>query len=329
MVEKPRVLGYGSALIDAIAHVDDAFLAAINAQKGGTVSIDAATLARFRNLANVHEYLSPGGACANTLVALARLGQPAALMANLGDDQDGHTFLEAMKLAGVNTSNCHQHPGHKTGTCVTFVTPDAERTMRSFLGDESSVPPTIFKPEDFNGFSHFFVEGYTFRHEALMRHLLKSARQANLTICLDLNSPEVTAEHHPVVKELLTDFVDVVFANKLEAKAFAQCDDIYVALGRLAQCCSVAVVKLGVDGCIIKETGKHPVHVPAFPANALDTTGAGDFWAGGFLFSWLRGDSLETAAKIGAKVAAEIVQINGTQLPESTWDKLKEQFRNF
>lgn len=325
----PRLLGYGSAVVDILATVDDAFLRTIPGDKGGTVLITPETMRDILSRLPVPPARLPGGAAPNTLVGYARLlDGHAGLLAIIGDDDNGRLFRQHLADAQVDDSRCRIAPQGATGAVLALITPDAERTMRTNLGVNADITPDTFTTDDFSGYSHFLLEGYTFRMPGIGEALARTAARAGLSLCLDFNAQEVASQYRGTLDTILRQHVDIVFANEHEAAAFCETDDEHLALERLAERCELAIVKLGARGCLLKHHGEPPIHVPACTVpHTVDTTGAGDSFAAGFLAAWLNGHTLRDAAECGAHVAAEIVQVMGAQLPPETWTKLKQTLK--
>ena len=324
----PSLLGFGSALVDVLADVDEGFLRSVPGDKGGTRLVSPADMdALLRRLPSTPVIL-PGGAARNTLAAFARLGGHAAMLAVTGDDPRGRLYRQSLRDDGVSDAHCRlAAPGHPTGTVLSLITPDAERTMRTNLGANLDVSTDTFNHADFQGFTHFLLEGYAFRQDGIAADLARKAHDAGLTVCLDCNAPEVVTAYHDELREVLTRHVAVVFANELEAAAFAGSDRPTDALRAFLECCDLAAVKLGRHGCLLQRRGDEmPLRIPAFAVETpRDTTGAGDFWAAGFLAALLAGHPLAAAGRFGARVAAEVVQVVGTALPPAIWSRLRDE----
>lgn len=318
----PLVLGFGSALLDQLAHVPESFVQALPGQKGGMVLIDDVERRRLQASLAVTPQVAPGGSAANTIVGLARLGMPTRLLAKIGADAAGEAYREHLARAGVEVTALKRTAARPTGTCLSFITPDGERTMRTFLGAAATLAVEDIGAADVVGCTHLMAEGYMLYNRPLMELVLRTAREAGCRVCLDLASPEVVRAATDVLPALLRQSVEMVFANEAEAAAFAGTSDPGVALDALAQLCPLAAVKLGPEGALLRH-GDETVHVPAEKVTACDTTGAGDLWAAGFLYGYLHGCSLGVSGRMGAAVAAEVVRVIGAALPEATWMRLR------
>ncbi len=321
------IIGVGSALVDRLAFVPESFLAGIRGGKGGMELVDFAELSSLlASLPGTPEN-APGGSAANTVMGLARLGAPAGLLAKVGRDGDGDFYLQAARDTGLATTACKRTAAQPTGQCLSLITPDGERTMRTFLGAAGSLAPEEISPADFAGAALVHIEGYLLFNPDLLLRVLAAAKQAGAKIALDLAAPEVVQAAGPQLATLLADWVDIVFANETEATTFAGTPEDSQALRQLAALTELAVVKRGPRGALVRR-GHEEVDVPAWPIRQLvDTTGAGDAWAAGFLFGLGDGMTLAQAGRAGAIVAAEVVQTTGASLPAATWNKLRAEIK--
>jgi sugar/nucleoside kinase (ribokinase family) len=321
---KFKLIGVGSPIIDVLARVPEDFLKVVGGEKGGMVLTDAETIGKWMAQLPDPFAEAPGGSAGNTIFAAARLGLRTTFVGKVGNDAGGTFYRERLSALGGDASR------FKVGTvpngrCLSLITPDSERTLRTDLGAAATLHPEEITPADFVGCSHAHVEGYLLFNPDLMLAVLRSAREANCTISLDLASFEVVKAARGMLPGLLKEFVHLVFANEEEAAAF--CGDGGTAADHaveLAQYCDVAAVKVGSKGAWLAR-GTEAVHCPALSGiKAVDTTGAGDYWAAGFLTAWLHGKPLETCAAWGARLGAEIVQVIGAELPGETWEMVRK-----
>jgi sugar/nucleoside kinase (ribokinase family) len=315
------VVGIGSALVDELVFVDDRFVSSFAGSKGGTELISIEELQRLRSAFHNVPNRVPGGSAANTIFALAALGMPTTLITKIGDDEAGRFYRNHTAAAGVNTAAFKVHNRQKTGTCVSMITPDSQRTMRTFLGAAATMWPEEITNADFADCRHAHIEGYLLFNRDLIIQVLRQARENGCTVSLDLSAPEVVEASHDVLKDLLADYVDIVLANEDEAAAFCGTRDEDKCLKILSEYCPMAVVKLGARGAILQNRGRR-FQFPALKVRAIDTTGAGDLWAAGFLYGILNNSSIETAAAIGASAAAAVIQISGASLPTASWNHI-------
>ena len=310
--------------MDMLAHVDEPFLSTIHGAKGGTEQIDAATSSDIlQRLPQLPETL-PGGAAANTVIGLANLGTAAGFIGKVGEDANGDFYCNNLSSKGIRTDSVKRDAVLATGHCIALITPDSERTMRTFMGASAMLGPADLSPTDFQGHTHCLLEGYMLFNPELVLQACRLSHDAGLTVCMDVNSPEIIRKSRHLLPELLARHIDVLFANDVEAATLTGEDTPEACVQAIAECCSLAIVKLGRHGALIREHhSSETVKVPAFPVTAVDTTGAGDLWAAGFLHAWLHGASLLQAGTFGSHVAAEVVQVTGTTIPEDGWRRLK------
>lgn len=314
------LIGVGSPLVDLVLEVDDPFLAeVVGGGKGGMVPVELPEIVRLLECAGAEPLRSAGGAASNTTVGCAALGIDAAFIGSCGKDDYAAFYRDALTRRGC-AAHLLEHPEHATGRVLSLITPDAERTMRTYLGAAADLDPAAITAEQFAGARVVMLEGYTLFNHALTRAVARSATEAGCELALDLASFEVVAGNRPVIEELLDDHVDLVFANEDEARAWH--GDTHGALADLAGRCRVAVVKLGAEGAWIASGGEQH-HVGSEQVTAVDTTGAGDCWAAGFLAGYLRGLPLDRCGRLGAMAGAAVVQVAGAQLPEADWARLR------
>lgn len=320
--ETPRLLGFGAALLDEMIQVEEAFVAALPGKKGGARQVSASEMSSLLAALPDKPLRQLGGATANTIRAYVGMGGQAGMLTLVGDDEAGVYYQQAMRAAKVASEGIKVIAGGETGCCLSLVTPDSERTMRTRQGIAEQMKATDFTVADFQGYTHLFVEGYALYTPEIIQSILSSGQAAGLQIAYDAGSPELVAANRDLLRELLCKYVSIVFFNEEESAAFSDSRDANVGLQTLSQCCELAVVKAGKDGAYVSEAGNPAVHIPAFPAKALDTTGAGDFWAAGFLYGWLNGASLAESGAVAARLAAAVVEQVGTEMPVEFWRRL-------
>lgn len=324
MTDGSRVMGVGAALLDLLAFVPEHLLARVPGAKGGMELVDASTMTGLLGLLDAPPTCVPGGSAANTVVGLARLGVPARLLCKIGADANGARYRAELEAARVDTTSLKVSACEPTGQCLSLVTPDSQRTMRTCLGASQTLAPAEITAADFVGCTHAHVEGYLLFNRELMVHVLRTAKAAGCTVSLDLASPEVIQASRALLPGLIHDYVDMVFANEDEAATFAGVAQPVDALDRLSALCGLVAVKLGARGALVRR-GTETVAVPAKVVQAVDTTGAGDLWAAGFLQGVFAGASLAEAGRRASAVAAAVVQQLGAVMPEETWRRLEQE----
>ena len=322
MQSKPTLIGIGSPIVDAIALVDEAFVAQIDGDKGGMVLVDAPTISGLISSLPQAAIAAPGGSAGNTLFALARMGAATSFLGKTGNCIEGGFYRESFAKLGGDASR-FKIGEVPNGRCLSLVTPDGERTMRTDLGAAMTLAPEEISSADFAGCDHAHIEGYLLFNEALMRRVLESAKEAGCTVSLDLASFEVVNATKSILPDLLRDYVDIVFANEEEGTAYTGIEGDYPAMAvQLAELCDIAAVKVGAHGSYIAHAGKVEKIEPMHAAHVIDTTAAGDLWAAGFLYGWSQKRPLAECAKIGSILGAAVVQEQGSTLPEYVWQDI-------
>ena len=318
-----KVLGVGSPMLDLLLNVEESFIDSIEGEKGGMLLVAPEELdAILAKTGEKEPVKAPGGSAANTIFGLSHLGIQTALLGKTGADKEAEFYKKQYQDMGGDTSRIKVNNSVPTGRCLSLITPDSERTMRTDLGAAATMTPDDVTAADFAGCTHVHIEGYMLFNADLTCHILKLAKDAGCVISLDLASFEVVNAAKDLLQELLTDYVNIIFANEEEAAAFCGTDNPEKCLEMLSEYSNTVAVKVGKDGAYIKN-GNETVKVDAVLADAIDTTGAGDLWASGFLYGILTGKSTEEAGKSGSIVAAEVVQIMGAAIPEKAWGKIR------
>lgn len=312
-----ELIGVGSPLVDLLLEVDDEFLHKhVDGAKGGMELVDDEAIADIIKKQRKKPKQAPGGAAANTTVGCAQLGIRSAFIGSCGDDDYGNYFAEELSNHNCEARlvrNDTQHTGH----VLSMITPDAERTMRTTLGAAGMLHPNHFSADTFAGARVVMLEGYTLFNPELTRAIANAAKAAGCKLALDMASFEVVEANRAILDDLLINCVDIVFANEDEAGAWHE-QGIEAAIYDLAKHCELAVVKLGKEGAwICQDQERH--HVEADVVEAIDTTGAGDIWAAGFLAAYIRGLPLEVCGRVGSMSAAAVIQVIGAQTPRGGW----------
>ena len=317
----PELIGIGSPLVDLLLHVDDHFIERhVSGAKGGMELVGPEEIAALLEKSKKDPVRAAGGAASNTSVGCANLGIRTAFIGSIGADEYGAFYADTL-LAQACEPRLIAHGELPTGRVLSLVTPDSQRTMRTCLAAAAALDPAAITPEHFRGARVVMLEGYTLFNPDLTRAVAKAAKAAGCQLALDLASFEVVKFNRQVLDELLSGQVDLVFANEDEAKAWHP-DGTEAALADLASRTRVAVVKLGKDGALIQR-GQDRIPVAAELVTPIDTTGAGDCWAAGFLAGYLRGLSLDQCGVLGAKSGAAVVQVMGAQVPRDAWLNIK------
>jgi len=319
------LIGVGSPILDILARVEEDFLKEhVSGAKGGMELVDAAGIGQL--IAKIPGPLvqAPGGSAANSIVGAQCLGLRTSFLGKVGNDATAAMYEEGFHAHGTDTSR-FKKGAVSNARCLSLVTPDSQRTMRTDLGAAMTLQPEEVSVDDFAGCRHAHIEGYQLFNPLLMQKILASAKAADCTISLDLASFEVVKAVGEGLRDILKNYVDVVFANEDEASAFTGLKDDYEAMAlQLGALCDIAVVKMGKAGAWIAKDGNLTRVQPVWVEHAVDTTGAGDLWAGGFLYGWLKDLPLEECGKIGSLLGAEVVQVMGAAIPEPRWIEIRK-----
>ena len=207
-----------------------------------------------------------------------------------------------------------------TGRVIAMVTPDGERTFATCLGASIELSPDDIKPELFDNWDIFYIEGYLVANPDMLRKAISTAKDKGMKIAIDLASYNVVEESRDFLLELVNNYVDIVFANEQEALALTGMEP-EKALHYIAERCDIAVVKIGAKGAYIQR-GNEIVTIPPMKADVVDTTGAGDMWAAGFLAGLVKGENLQKCGMMGAIVAKNIIEVMGAKMDDERWDNI-------
>ena len=319
-----ELIGIGNPIMDLLAHVDDAFLHAhVAGAKGGMVLVDDQDIAALVAKLSTQLAVTPGGSAANAVLGATKLGLRTTFLGKIGGDVTASDYRTNFTAAGGDGSR-FKHAALPNGRCLSLVTPDGQRTMRTHLGAAMTLSPDEITAADFAGAKHAHIEGYLLFNPALADKVARTARAAGCTLSLELSSFEVVNVARDWILAQLKEGVDIVFANEDEARALFQQDATDDAYARqLAGFGGIAAVKIGKDGAWVAQGSALHRIAPVKAARVVDTTGAGDAWAGGFLYGHLRGMSLAGAGALGSALGAECVQHLGPAIPEMHWPRLR------
>ncbi|AQQ09183.1 putative sugar kinase YdjH [Sedimentisphaera cyanobacteriorum] len=327
-LEEKKIIGVGSPVMDLLAKVDDEFVSKHAGSKGGMELVEDMQIQTIVQNLQTEPAIAAGGSAANTIFALAKLEVAAAFLGKIGRDDTAKKYLDQFQKLKGDLSKFKYCDESATAKCLSLVTEDGQRTMRTCLGAAANMAVADIDVEDFKGYDHAHFEGYLLFNKDMAVSALKAAKQVGCSVSLDLGSFEVVKAAGGELSDILRDYVDIVFANEDEAEAFTGDPDLESALEDLGKLCDVAVVKLGAKGAmLLDETGKAVVGAGEAEV-VVDTTGAGDYWAAGFLYGYLNGLPLKECGELGSLIGAEVVQHLGADLPSERWQNVLEQFKN-
>lgn len=323
-----KILGVGSPLVDDLIHVDDTFLKEyVSGAKGGMEMVAYETISALENAYGKRPYRAPGGSAGNSIFALAKMGVSCAMLGKLGRDANGEFYKSEFKNMGGDDSFFIATDAAPTGCCLSIVTPDAERTMRSALGASLLLEKEEIEKTDFSSFDLVYIEGYML-FSPVFDTLLRKAKEAGCRIGFDLASFEVVGIFkEKLLSEVLPDYVDLLFANEEEASALLGKLSPEEMADRLSEICETVVVKSGVRGSIAVKGGEK-AFIPAFVVeHPVDTTAAGDLYAAGFIRGLAAGAPLSKCGAVGARISSEVVKVFGSVLGKEAWDKVFEEIK--
>lgn len=315
-----KIIGIGNALVDILLQLDnETMLQELKLAKGGMTLINTAEWEGINaRIGSLPKHRATGGSAANTVLALALLGDEPGLVGCIGQDELGAYLRQQAQDRHIDARFVQTSLG-RTGVATTFITPDGERTFATHLGAAAMLTPAMIQPATFDGYDVLHVEGYLVQDHSLMEHILHTAKAAGLQVSYDLASYNVVRDDHDFIVRMVTDYVDIIFANREEAAAFSRQDDPEAALEQLAGLTTTAIVKLGSKGAIgMVRRGDGSTHRAEAPLRSrvkvIDTTAAGDFFAAGFLHGLTHAADLDTCLDFGNRIAAEVIQVMGTQV---------------
>ena len=315
-----KILGIGSALVDILTQIpNDQILKELNLPKGGMTYVDAKTSVEIgEKIAHIGSQMASGGSAANTMSGLARLGIKAGFLSKIGTDEVGAFFKKQMVETNVKPQLLTSTT--PSGRVIAMVTPDGERTFATCLGAAAEMRADDIRPELFDGWDIFYVEGYLVANPSMLRKAIETAKDKGMTIAIDMASYNVVEENRDFMLDLINNYVDIVFANEKEAFALTGMEP-EAALHFIAERCQIAVVKVGAKGAFVQR-GNERVTIPPLEADVVDTTGAGDMWAAGFLAGLVKGENLEKCGMMGAIVAKNIIEVVGAKMNDTRWDDI-------
>jgi sugar/nucleoside kinase (ribokinase family) len=320
------LIGVGNPIMDVLAHVTDRFLSDhVAGDKGGMVLVDDAVIAGLIDQIGEKVTVTPGGSAANTTLGATKLGLKTTYLGKIGTDQTAFTYLANFIATGGDGAR-FKRASLPNGRCLSLVTPDGQRTMRTHLGAAMTLQPDEITSDDFRNVRHAHIEGYLLFNPALAQKVVATARAAGCTISIDLASFEVVNVARDWILGQLKEGVQVLFANEDEIRALLQKEASYDDYARqLAGFGGIGAVKMGKDGAWVASGGELHRIEPVKVGKVVDTTGAGDAWAAGFLYGYLRGQSLAAAGALGSLLGAETVQHLGASIPDQQWPRLRAQ----
>jgi sugar/nucleoside kinase (ribokinase family) len=317
-----KIITIGNALVDIMTLLEsDETLDSLNLPKGSMQLVDFETSRNvLKYTDNLTKSLACGGSAANTARSLAELGAITAYIGKVGNDEIGKFFAKDTIDAGVIPLLLESET--PTGTAIALVSKDSERTFATYLGAAAELSPDDTNEKLFDGYDILHIEGYLIFNNALIEKVVRTAKACGLKVSIDLASYNVVEANLDFLKYLIKEYIDIVFANEEEAKAFTgknPCE----ALLEISNICDIAVVKVGEQGSML-QNGDFIVEASPIKVKPIDTTGAGDNYAAGFLYGYINGWSFEKCTKAGSILAGNVIEVIGTKMDDKRWANIKE-----
>ena len=320
--KKNAILSIGNALVDVLVRLPDNTIPAdLGLEYGGMVMIDQDQKNSLQDRYREQIFSqSAGGSAGNTIVAIGKPGAiPSGFIGCVGTGRNANVYRNALLDAGVTP---HLLTGTvQTGIATTLISPDGQRTFGTYLGAAVQMVPELIDRAWLRQYTHIHVEGYLIFNQVLFRSILKMAKEEGLSISTDVASHNLIMETKDFLIPLIKEYVDILFANEDEASALTGLSAMN-SLRVLADWCRIAIVKLGERGSMI-QTGNEIHRIRPIQANCIDSTGAGDNYAAGFLSGYLQGKSIEACGNIGSYIGAKVVETYGARLDEKAWKEIR------
>jgi len=318
-----KVLAIGNALVDMLLKLEnDSLLSTFELPKGSMQLVDQNRSEQIsKETASMNKTMVSGGSAANTINTLAALGAETSYIGKIGKDETGSFFKNDMIKNGVSPQLLESTT--ETGKAIAFISKDGERTFATYLGAAVELNASDLNISQFKGYEIIHIEGYLVFNQDLIIKALKLAKEADCKVSIDMASFNVVEANLEFLKTNVKEYVDIVFVNEEEAKAFTG-QEPREALNTISEMCEIAVVKIGKNGSYIKK-GNEVVTVPVIDATLQDTTGAGDNYAAGFIYGLINKQSLEVCGKIGSLCGGKVIEVIGAKIPENTITQIKNE----
>lgn len=316
-----KIIGLGNALVDLmIALPDDDLLKQFDLPKGSMTLINEDQLQQIsKAIEHLPVKLAAGGSAANTINGLANVGVETAFIGKIGEDEIGNMFRSDMESNDIKPLLFKS--GSPSGRAIAFVTPDSERTFATFLGAAVELSADDLTDDLLKGYDILYIEGYLVFNEALILKGIELAQKAGIKVALDLASYNVVEAKLELLNKIMPD-IDYVFANEEEAHAFCQLAP-NEAVAHLGSFSEIAVVKCGAEGSLIKKNDA-TVSIKTIKAKPIDTTGAGDLYASGFLYGLVNEKSTETCGNAGSLLAGKVIEVMGAKMDQEVWKSINK-----
>ncbi|MFW5974856.1 MAG: adenosine kinase [Bacteroidota bacterium] len=321
-----KIIGLGNALVDVITEVDDELiLKKLNLPKGSMTLVDEQM---SRQVSTQTTFLkktqASGGSAANTIHGLAKLGAPVSFIGKVGEDETGDFFIKDMQDNGIKPFLIRSKKD--TGKAQALITKDAERTFATSLGAAVELSAADIEETLFEDHQILYVEGYLVQNQELMEKSLRLAKQMNMKVVLDLASYNIVEDNLSFLERMVGQYVDILFANEEEARAFTGESVPEKALLKISAKTEIAVVKTGKEGSLIRHNGEI-FTIRINQIKGIDTTGAGDLYAAGFLYAYIHNQPIEVCGEIGSLLAENVIQGIGAKIPAEKWQSIQDKIK--
>ncbi len=326
-----KVYGIGAALVDTEIQVSDTDLATMGVEKGVMTLVDEARQAELLQHLQTHLVTAShasGGSAANTIIAAAQFGAPGFMTCKVAGDADGDLYLADLEAAGVKHSLTGSRDTGTTGKCLVLITPDAERSMNSFLGISEQLSTTELDEAAIADSEYLYIEGYQVTSPSGLAAAVRArdvAQSQGVKTALSFSDPGMVEFFRDGMAEIVGDGLDLIFCNEAEALGWAQCESLDEAVVSMKQAARSFAITRGANGALVWD-GQTLTEVASEPVSAVDTNGAGDMFAGAFLYAISRGEDYPTAARFANRCAGRIVENYGPRLKGPDYAALRDGF---
>jgi len=330
-MKKYKAYGIGAALVDTEIKVDDSELNTMRVEKGLMTLVDQARQQEL--LEHLQGHLvkashASGGSAGNSMIATAQFGGPTFMSCKVANDSDGDIYIADLEAAGVDHCFAGERSDGVTGKCLVLITPDAERSMNTYLGISETLSTEQLNPDAIADSEYLYIEGYLVTSPTGRAAAVKAreiAEAAGVKTALSFSDPGMVEFFREGIAEIIGSRLDLVFCNEDEALGWAQSDDIDVAVEKIKDIAETFVITRGAAGALTFD-GKELAEIPSSKVDAVDTNGAGDMFAGAFLYAITNGEDFPTAGRFASLAAGKIVAKFGPRLPAGDYKALREEF---
>jgi sugar/nucleoside kinase (ribokinase family) len=330
-MKKYKVYGIGAALVDTEIKVEDSDLAAMGVEKGLMTLVDQGRQTEL--LSHLEGHLvkashASGGSGGNSMIATAQFGGPSFMSCKVANDTDGDIYLADLESAGVDHCLGSEREEGITGKCLVMITPDAERSMNTFLSISETLSVDQVDPDAIAASEYVYLEGYLVTSPTGLAAAVKTreiAESRGVKTALSFSDPGMVEFFREGMAAIIGDKLDLIFCNEAEAMGWAQTDDLDQAIEKIKLVANNFAITLGAEGALTFD-GSELAKIPPHKVDAVDTNGAGDMFAGAFLYAITRGEDFPTAGRFASLAAGNVVAQFGPRLPAADYPALRREF---